>query len=144
MRRSRVTWTGVLTLAACAFEPEGAQRFEPPPIYREWFANTEACSALRGDYFRIDWFVVPGPAFACPSGQCVAHWHGDHSIFVAERFVDAEMVVRHEMLHDIIGRPGHPDPPFVRGCGLTWTSWSGAETAPEDRQVMLDIRHSAR
>jgi hypothetical protein len=36
------------------------------------------------------------------------------------------MVIRHEMLHDLIGEPGHPDPPFgPEGCGLTWTSWSG-------------------
>jgi hypothetical protein len=38
-----------------------------------------------------------------------------------------EMVVRHEMLHDLIGRPGHPAPPFGVGCPLTWATWnSGA------------------
>lgn len=36
-----------------------------------------------------------------------------------------EMVVRHEMLHDLIGRPGHPDPPFGSPCPLTWATWHG-------------------
>jgi hypothetical protein len=36
-----------------------------------------------------------------------------------------EMVVRHEMLHDLLGRPGHPDPPFGSGCPLTWATWNG-------------------
>jgi hypothetical protein len=39
-----------------------------------------------------------------------------------------EMVVRHEMLHDLLGRPGHPDPPFGVGCPLTWESWNGGST----------------
>lgn len=143
MRGHRVGWPGLLVLAACSFEPEGAQRYEPPAIYREWFAATEACSAQRGEYFRINWFVVPGPSFTCPSGECVAHWRGNHSVFIAQPFVESEMVIRHEMLHDIIGRPGHPDPPFVRGCGLTWTSWEGSETTSGERQVMLDIGHRA-
>jgi hypothetical protein len=36
-----------------------------------------------------------------------------------------EMVVRHEMLHDLLSRPGHPDPPFGKGCPLTWNTWHG-------------------
>jgi hypothetical protein len=35
------------------------------------------------------------------------------------------MVVRHEMLHDLIGRSGHPNPPFGEGCPLTWATWNG-------------------
>jgi hypothetical protein len=35
------------------------------------------------------------------------------------------MVVRHEMLHDMIGMPGHPAPPFGLGCPLTWDTWDG-------------------
>jgi hypothetical protein len=36
-----------------------------------------------------------------------------------------EMVVRHEMLHELIGKPGHPNPPFGQGCPLTWATWNG-------------------
>jgi hypothetical protein len=35
------------------------------------------------------------------------------------------MVVRHEMLHDLLGRAGHPDPPFGSPCTLTWATWQG-------------------
>jgi hypothetical protein len=35
------------------------------------------------------------------------------------------MVVRHEMLHELIGKPGHPNPPFGQGCPLTWATWNG-------------------
>jgi hypothetical protein len=41
------------------------------------------------------------------------------------------MVVRHEMLHDLMRRSGHPDPPFGNGCPLTWETWlSSPEAAP--------------
>jgi hypothetical protein len=36
-----------------------------------------------------------------------------------------EMVVRHEMLHDLLDRAGHPDPPFGNPCPLTWATWQG-------------------
>jgi hypothetical protein len=32
-------------------------------------------------------------------------------------------VVRHEMLHALLGRQGHPSEYFVTRCGLTWASW---------------------
>jgi hypothetical protein len=42
-----------------------------------------------------------------------------------------EMVVRHEMLHDLIGRPGHPAPPFGQGCPLTWETWNSGSAQLE-------------
>jgi hypothetical protein len=121
MARWRI-WIFTAGIGACSFEPENATRFEPPAIYREWFAKTEGCSNRQGEFSRLSFFVVPGPAFTCASGECVAHWREDHTIFIAERYLDEELVVRHEMLHDLIGDTGHPDPPFITGCGLTWTS----------------------
>jgi hypothetical protein len=35
------------------------------------------------------------------------------------------MVIRHEMLHSLIGQSGHPAEYFVERCGLTWETWSG-------------------
>jgi hypothetical protein len=97
----------------------------PPDFYRAWFAKTEACSGITGDFDRIKWFEVPGNEFDCPSGQCVGRWNTDHSIFISQAWTDNEMVVRHEMLHDLIGHPGHPDPPFGSPCPLTWATWRG-------------------
>ena len=125
MRRS---WLGVMGVglwlgAGCAFEPEGAERFQPPEEYREWFTKTESCSKRSGNFDRIEWYVVPGRDFPCSSGRCVGHWRDDHVIYIAAQHLQEEMVVRHEMLHDLLGIAGHPDPPFGASCHLTWTSW---------------------
>ena len=110
-------------LAACGFDPAGSQAWEPPAIYREWWAATEACSGLSGDFDRIEWMIVPGESFECSSGQCVGHWDPGHTIFIAENWKEHEMVVRHEMLHELMRRSGHPNPPFGQGCPLTWETW---------------------
>jgi len=122
-------WLALGVLLGCAADPAAPsvhERFDPPATYRAWFASTEACSGLAGEFERIRFYRVPGSEFSCPSGMCVARWTDGHQIFVAEAFLGDEMVLRHEMLHDLIGHPGHPDPPFGEsGCGLTWTSWAG-------------------
>lgn len=115
----------LLLLSACGFDVAGSQPLEPPPIYREWWAKTEACSGLTGEFDRIEWLVVPGYSFACSSGECAGHWRRGHLIYLAEEWKMSEMVVRHEMLHDLMNRGGHPDPPFGEGCPLTWETWPG-------------------
>lgn len=124
LRRLRSPAVALATfLAACGFDPAGSQSWEPPAIYREWWAATEACSGLSADFDRVEWMVVPGESFECASGQCVGHWDPDHKIFLAEEWKEHEMVVRHEMLHDLMRRSGHPNPPFGNGCPLTWETW---------------------
>jgi hypothetical protein len=119
----RLATAAALLLAGCNFAPEGDQPMEAPPEYRAWFAQTEACSGRTGDFDRIVWHVVDGESFECPSGRCVGRWNNDHHIYIASAYLKHELVVRHEMLHDLLGRPGHPDPPFGNGCPLTWESW---------------------
>jgi hypothetical protein len=130
VRRSvptRLVWAAglLLALTGCGFDPEGDRPLDPPPIYREWFAKTEACSGRTGDFDRLRWSVIDGHSFSCSSGECAGHWRTNHHIFLAGDWVMDEMVVRHEMLHDILDRTGHPDPPFGDGCPLTWASWNG-------------------
>lgn len=114
----------LVTLMGCNFDPEGDTPLNPPPVYRAWWAKTEACSGRTGNFDRVSWSVVEGNSFPCSSGQCAGHWTTSHHIFLADAWSMDEMVVRHEMLHDLIGRPGHPDPPFGVGCPLTWESWN--------------------
>jgi len=119
----------VVTLAACSpFEPAGDHPMHPPEEYRAWFDKTRACSGLSGDFDRIRWFVVDGDEFDCPSGKCVGRWNDDHTIFISRAYTENEMVVRHEILHDLIGHPGHPDPPFGNPCPLTWETWHGDDS----------------
>lgn len=115
----------LVALTGCGFDPEGDVPLDPPPVYREWWAKTEACSGRKGDFDRISWSVIEGYSFPCSSGECAGHWRTNHHIFLAGDWVMDEMVVRHEMLHDLLGRPGHPDPPFGVGCPLTWNTWQG-------------------
>lgn len=128
LERRWLPWvlSAVLGCAADSTAPTSSERFTPPAAYLTWFDRTEACSGLGGEFDRLRFYRVPGDEFPCPSGMCVAHWTDSHEIYVAEAFIQDEMVIRHEMLHDLIGHPGHPDPPFgPAGCALTWTSWSG-------------------
>jgi hypothetical protein len=131
MRRSRLAaklfWAAALLAATsgCGFDPEGDQPLAPPPVYREWWAKTQACSGRTGNFDRLRWSVVEGFSFPCSSGQCAGHWTTNHHIFLASDWVMNEMVVRHEMLHELLARPGHPDPPFGEGCPLTWSTWNG-------------------
>ena len=112
------------TLGSCGFDPVGDVPLTPPAVYREWWDKTQACSGLTGDFDRLTWSVIEGSSFSCSSGHCAGHWSKDHHIFLAGDWVMDEMVVRHEMLHELIGRPGHPAPPFGQGCPLTWATWN--------------------
>jgi hypothetical protein len=125
--RLRTVLVAAILLGGCGFDVEGDQPFDPPAIYRSWWAKTEACSGLSGDYDRVRWEVVPGTGFECSSGQCAGHWQSDHRIWIAGEYLENEMVVRHEMLHDLIGHSGHPNPPFGQGCPLTWETWAGTD-----------------
>jgi hypothetical protein len=126
----RLIWSAGLLMAVsgCGFDPQGDVPMDPPAVYQEWWLKTQACSGLVGNFDRIRWSVIEGPSFPCSSGKCAGHWSNDHHIVLAGDYSMNEMVVRHEMLHDLIGRPGHPAPPFGQGCPLTWTTWNNGST----------------
>ncbi len=107
--------------------PRGAVPLAPPPVFQEWHRRTEECSGLRGDFTALTWYVVPGvSAFRTRRGPEVGAWTrrpGQETIVLAGNFAGHEMVVRHEMLHALIGKAGHPPDLFVTRCRLTWESW---------------------
>lgn len=109
--------------------PVGAVPMEAPVLYQQWWEATEACAALDGSFERVEWFVVPGASsFPTEAGEKVGLWvkSGERrQIIVAEGYLEHEMVVRHEMLHDLLSREGHPEPYFAERCQLTWETWQG-------------------
>ncbi|HEX3233159.1 MAG TPA: hypothetical protein VHR41_03105 [Gemmatimonadales bacterium] len=129
----------LLAVIACGFDPAGERPMDAPAVYRQWWAKTQACSGLVGDFDRVRWQVVPGHSFSCSSGKCAGHWEPDHEIFIAADWTQNEMVVRHEMLHDLLDRAGHPDPPFGFGCPLTWATWSGSTVRLPTDSSAIDI-----
>ena len=139
-RRSRVPFycLGLLaTLAACEMlgpaeaPPPGAMQLIAPPEYEAWWAATEACAGRSSDYHRVEWYVVPDVrTFQTAAGEKVGLWShssGGMRIILAGDYADNELVVRHEMLHALLDREGHPAEYFQDRCHLTWESWHPAE-----------------
>ncbi|NNG14833.1 MAG: hypothetical protein HKM89_00040 [Gemmatimonadales bacterium] len=114
-----------------AFEPsdipDGAVPLEAPAHFGDWWARTEQCSGLFGPMEAIRWYVVPEvSSFDTDIGEKVGLWiktPSDAVIVLAEAYADHELVVRHEMLHQLLQRAGHPEEYFVEKCGLTWNRW---------------------
>jgi hypothetical protein len=121
-----------LSAAACSTEPgtvqvAGSQPMAAPEQYRSWWSATEQCSGLSGDFSKLEFYQVPGVStFASPVGTVVGLWNqagSENRITLAGYYLDNELVVRHEMLHALLERTGHPVEYFVTRCGLTWDSW---------------------
>ena len=141
VRADRLFIIGILWLGlaqGCGFEPLGASSWSPPAAYRTWWQQTEACSGKTGDFDAVQWFVVPGEVFDCPDGSCVGRWEPGQRIYLASVYANHEMVVRHEMLHALLDHSGHPNPPFGKGCPLTWETWSGVNPALANPALRID------
>ena len=110
--------------------PEGAVQFSPPAQYTVWWGRTETCAQLTSSMEAVRWYVVPGVAtFPTESGDKVGYWSKSREgtrIIIAGDYRDHELVVRHEILHELLGREGHPDEYFRQRCQLTW------DTFPEE------------
>lgn len=102
--------------------PQGSWRVAASESYTVWWQEVESCSGLTGDLARIAWHEVPADSayggFWCedaPDNECAGEWVSPHDIYLAgpsalmpEGYVADAWTVKHEMLHDLVGRPGHP------------------------------------
>lgn len=138
--------TALSLLGACEFpfEPQGAYRIEPPPEYRVAWTKVEICSGLRGSFARVRWHAVPQSPFPCPGGRvCRGVWVPAHNIYIAQGFLrdigDDLFTVRHEILHDLLQRDGHP-PVFVT-CGLLRSAMSDTLAPPPDTARLYPSPH---
>jgi hypothetical protein len=117
--------------------PAAAEPAFPSSQYARWWAETENCSGLRGDMTAIAWYVVPdASSFSTEIGEKVGLWSRSTEgarVVLAGKFARNELVVRHEMLHALLGQTGHPPEYFTRRCHLTWDNWpdSGAAVTTE-------------
>jgi hypothetical protein len=111
-----------LLLSACAFMPNEAEPYTPPESYRAVWAQAEACTGVKGSMDRIAFYKMPGRSFESPNIPNAAGHSDHHRIILAEHWLDHPMVVKHEMIHALIGS-GHPKEPFEVPCKATWESW---------------------
>ncbi|HTA74768.1 MAG TPA: hypothetical protein VK733_10865 [Gemmatimonadaceae bacterium] len=125
MRRSALNLL-VLAVVACRAPttplPSGAERFSPPPVYAEWWGLTEACSGLTGDFSGVTWYRIPNSqTVPFGEGELVnGLWEGDGNriILGGDDLEDGDLV-RHEMLHALLQRGGHPRSMFIGRCRST-------------------------
>lgn len=106
------------------------QRYAPPTIYVAWWAQIRECSGLTGSFGDLRFFTVASPVtlrgtqFPCGEGMmCNGVWDAPHDITLAPAYVESERLVKHEMLHDLIGRPGHPA--VFDECRVQWPGADG-------------------
>src|SRR5687768_764740 len=99
--------------------PAGAVAFTPTSVYSWWWQQTESCSGRTGALSTVQWFVVPGvSSIATPNGNIVSgYWDPDGRRIVlageSQYFGD---LVRHEMLHALLGKGSHPRAEFIQKC----------------------------
>lgn len=130
--------------------PDRADPFNPPAVYTRWWAMTEACSGRTGDLAAIHWYQVPGAwEIRLHDGREAAGYEEPSSdrIVLAGDQVNAGPVVRHEMLHALLGQPGHPEAQFRGACaglveppGNPWAlpTHDYANLPPESLSVATD------
>lgn len=109
----------VSLIAACActepYDPfDGAEPFQPPAIYKDWWVTVEACSGTTGDFSAVRWYtkeMLRSPTNVATSDYVL------QSVVLTPAVVMDAMAVRHEMLHLLIRVPGHPPEYFNSRCG---------------------------
>jgi hypothetical protein len=133
----------LIAVAACTSPtelrfPDDAIPIDVQPQFALWWRMTQACSGLRGDLGAVRWYVQPDvEALHIPGdhgGPYGAYWWATgNRILLTERAVTDGWLVRHEMLHALMGRAGHPRGEFVDRCGgiVTCTGECGREAGPD-------------
>lgn len=98
--------------------PPSAEPLSPLAVYDDWWRATQECSGRSGTLARVSWFVVRGSdSFAYRGVRYDGYWwNGVHWITLAESRVQDPGIVRHEMLHDLLGRGDHPAEFFQQRC----------------------------
>ena len=142
----------LFSLAACESPtalPQGAERFTPPAVYRQWWTLTEACSGRQGSFDAVQWYILPkASTLQLDDGTVVnAAWDGRGNRIILTAGTDgpyAGDLVRHEMLHALLQADGHPRDTFIGRCGgivvctTGCDSGSAAAPAPDPNAIPVD------
>jgi hypothetical protein len=99
------------------FLPSTAARFQPPAVYSSWWSMAEHCSGVTGTLADVQWYSVPTGTVLRGDANVVAYWSsaGNHIVVDGSYLLDAG-TIRHEMLHALVRRPGHPREFFLDKC----------------------------
>jgi hypothetical protein len=115
-------FVAALLLGACGllddftFEVVDKRPIAPGEEYASWWSATEACSGETGDPGRIRWYTAAGITYNGVFARGV--WLPPHEIVVLLGYEENSDIVRHEMLHDLLGGDSdHAKPAWTR-CEL--------------------------
>ncbi|HEU4628701.1 MAG TPA: hypothetical protein VFS08_03120 [Gemmatimonadaceae bacterium] len=123
--RRRLASVTLAFVAACRSPitpPEVTQATPMPaqPPYSMWWAATERCSGLRGDFAAIRWASIPNTDRLAADGHSGSWWPVTNQITLAGNVILDGRLVRHEMLHALLGTRHsgqHPYEYFGHRCG---------------------------
>lgn len=132
--RKRLIVLTFLTLSACGAPTEPSidrdlrSRAVPIPLSEEmrgWWTEMEACTGRTRDVDALHFAVVEVQAdpfhyyFETSHGHALGVYYEQHALIIfAEGFERMDRVVKHEMVHALIGaKAGHPDHYFRGVCG---------------------------
>ena len=120
---------GILSLTACdrilgvidPNFPSDAQEFSPPPVYATWWNMVRVCSATTGSLDGVKWFKTSQRLHDFRTGEELGgYWFSlGNRIVLTTPYLLEGSVVRHEMLHSLLGGGGHPRAQFLGNCAGT-------------------------
>jgi len=91
---------------------QNSPQYLPPVQYERWYDELVAAAGTEPNttFEALIWHAAPRNGFGCQGSRetCQGQWLDTGDIFIATRWVDDERVVKHEMLHAILGRGDHP------------------------------------
>ena len=119
----------ILGLAACdrlvglvdPLFPSDAQQFSPPAVYSTWWNMTQACSGLTGSLGAVTWFKTTQALRDSRTGDPIGgYWNSftNRIVLTTAAVLDGGSV-RHEMLHSLLRKGGHPRNQFLGNCAGT-------------------------
>jgi hypothetical protein len=101
--------------------PPDAEEFAPPATYSTWWEMTRACSGLTGSLGAVQWFKTDQELHDARTGELIiGYWtSGTNRIVMSASAILDGGAVRHEMLHALIQKAGHPRDQFLGKCAGT-------------------------
>ena len=106
---------------------------------------TEACSALSGSFQAVTWYQTSQVVHDAQSGDVIAgYWlSGSNRIVLQSSVMMDGGIVRHEMLHALLRKGGHPRSQFLGNCSGTvdceeaCTAAAGAYPPPAESPIAV-------
>lgn len=115
--------SAILALTVCESStapplPADAEEFAPPPVYSTWWVMTQSCSGLSGSLAAVTWYRTEEVVYDTHSGDVIAgYWvPGSNRVVLNANVMMDGQTVRHEMLHALRQKGGHPRDQFLGKC----------------------------